>query len=204
VFSPYNTIERLNGMPSRASTQISDLLVEWSKGDSQALEKLMPLVYNELRHLARFYLNHERSDMTWQGTELVHETYLRLAKQHTLDWKNKGQFFAFAAQLMRRLLVDHARNHGANKRGGSKVKVPLDEAAHVAESNREVDILALDPALDNLGSLDPRQARIVELRFFVGCSIEETAEILNLSSATVKREWVTARAWLQRAIRKES
>jgi RNA polymerase sigma factor (TIGR02999 family) len=191
---------------TRLSGQISALLVHWGNGDQEALEKRMPLVYGRLRRLARVHLMKERSDITLQGTDLVHEAYLHLAKQHSPGWENQNQFFAFAAQIMRRILVDHARNHAAAKRGGSKIKVPVDEAADaiVARERNEVEILALDRALDKLTTLDRRQVQIVELRFFGGYSIAETAEILGLSSATIKREWITARAWLHRAIRRES
>jgi RNA polymerase sigma factor (TIGR02999 family) len=186
--------------------EISALLVRWGNGDQQALDRLMPLVYDRLRRLARAHLRGERSDISLEGTDLVHEAYIRLAKQHSPDWENRKQFFAFAAHIMRRILVDHARKNDADKRGGSKVRVPLDEAEETVEARdrNELEILSLDHALNELARLDERQGQIVELRYFAGCSIAETAELLGLSDATIKREWVTARAWLHRAIRQEA
>jgi RNA polymerase sigma factor (TIGR02999 family) len=180
------------------------LLVRWGKGDQAALDALMPLVYDRLRRLAQAHLRHEHSDISLQGTDLVHEAYLRLAKQRSPDWENRKQFFTFVAYLMRRILVDHARRNDANKRGGSKVKVPLDGSAESvpAPEAKELEVLALDRALDKLAQMDPRQSRIVELRFFGQFSIAETADLLGLSDATVKREWITARAWLYRSIRR--
>ena len=181
--------------------EISALLVRWGNGDEAALGRLMPLVYGRLRQLARAHLKSEDSDCSLQGTDLVHETYLRLAKQRSPDWQNRKQFFTFSAYVMRRILVDHARKNAAGKRGGSRLKLPLDDsAAAVAAPGRELEILALDRALEKLAALDPRQARIVELRFFGQCSIAETADVTGLSDATVKREWTIARAWLHRAI----
>lgn len=192
------------GLKIAPENEISALLVRWGKGDQAALDALMPLVYDRLRRLARAHLKYEDSAITLQGTDLVHEAYLRLAKQRSPDWESRKQFFTFAAYLMRRILVDHARKNDAAKRGGSKLKVPLEESAEaVAAPEKELEILALDRALDKLARLDPRQAEIVELRFFGRCSIAETAGALALSEATVKREWITARAWLYRAIRRE-
>jgi RNA polymerase sigma factor (TIGR02999 family) len=160
-------------------------------------QDLLPLVYDELRHQARQYLRKERSNHSLQATALVHETYLRLSKQRPKQFANREHFLAIAAQLMRQILVEHARQRRTAKRGGNAVMVVLDEAiAHAAARN--VSVLALDDALTVLGELDARQARIVELRFFAGLSIEETAAVLGLSPATVKRDWTTARAWLQR------
>ncbi len=194
----------VQGLKTASENDISALLVQWGKGDQAALDALMPLVYDRLRRLARAHLKDEHSDISLQGTDLVHEAYLRLAKQHSPDWESRKQFFTFAAYLMRRILVDHARKNEAEKRGGSKVKVPLDESAEsvAAPEGKELEVLALDRALDKLARMDSRQARIVELRFFGQCSIAETAELLGLSVATVKREWSTARAWLHRAIRR--
>jgi len=185
---------------------VSALLIRWGEGDQRAFDELMPLVYARLRRLAQAHLRRERSDISLQGTDLVHEAYLRLGKQEAPGWKNRQQFFSFAAHVMRRILVDHARKNKAGKRWGSKIKAPLDAAADaVAAGNRdEVEILALDRALDNLMQLDPRLGQIVELRFFGGFSIAETAELLGLSEATIKREWLTARAWLHRAITKDA
>jgi RNA polymerase sigma factor (TIGR02999 family) len=208
TFSPYNKPgHSMSPNPSTGPAgEVSALLVRWGNGDQQALGRLMPLVYGRLRRLARAHLRNERPDISLQGTDLVHEAYLHLAKQHSPDWENRKQFFAFAAHVMRRILVDHARKHEADKRVGSKMKVPLDEAAEAmaAPERSQLEILALDCALDQLTKLDGRQGQIVELRFFGGCSIAETAELLGLSDATIKREWITARAWLKRAIRQEA
>jgi RNA polymerase sigma-70 factor, ECF subfamily len=192
-------------MDSASSSQVTVLLARWANGDQQALKCLMPLVYEELRRLARFHLRNEPSNVSVQASDLVHETYLRLIQQHSVDWQHRGQFYSFAAQLMRRILVDHARKQCAGKRGGSKIKVALEDAVDAApRPARSLEILALDMALDNLAKLDRQQAEIVELRFFGGRSIEETAEVLGVSPATIKREWTLARAWLYRAIRKKA
>jgi RNA polymerase sigma factor (TIGR02999 family) len=181
--------------------EITQLLIEWSKGEETALDQLMPLVYDELRQLARSYLRRERPDHTLQATALVHEAYLRLIDQHSVTWQNRAHFFGIASQMMRRILVNHAVSREAAKRGGFVQKLSLDEAVGWADE-REVDLIALDEALNELERLDPRQGRIVELRFFGGLSIEATAEVLNISPATVKREWATARLWLRRQIAK--
>jgi RNA polymerase sigma factor (TIGR02999 family) len=182
-----------------APPTITQLLVEWSRGDQAALEQLMPLVYDELRRLARSYLRRERPDHTLQPTALVHEAYLRLIEQHSVNWQNRAHFFGLASQMMRRILVNHALARAADKRGGPAQKLSLDEATSLTDE-REVGLIALDEALKELERLDPRQTRIVELRFFGGLSIEETAEALGLSPATVKREWTTAKLWLRRQI----
>jgi RNA polymerase sigma factor (TIGR02999 family) len=174
---------------------VTQLLEHWSNGDSEALERLMPLVYDELHRLAQRYLRRERSDHTLQSTALVHEAYLRMVDQKNVRWQNRAHFFGVAAQSIRHILVDHARSHLAAKRGAGAAKLSLDEAIGVPEK-REVDLLALDQALKGLAVLDPQQGRIVELRFFGGLSIEETAEVLHISPATVKRDWVMAKAWL--------
>jgi RNA polymerase sigma factor (TIGR02999 family) len=177
--------------------------LRWSHGDSAALEKLVPLVYDELRRLARNCLAGQRSDHTLQSTALVHEAYLRLIDHTSVHWDNRIHFFAVAAQLMRRILVDHARLKLAKKRGGDCVTLLLDEA--VALSNqREVDLVALDDALNVLATLDERQCRLVELRFFGGLTIEETSHALKVSPATVKREWATARLWLLREMNRSA
>jgi RNA polymerase sigma factor (TIGR02999 family) len=174
---------------------VTQLLENWSNGDREALERLMPLVYDELHRLARGYLRRERSDHTLQSTALVHEAYLRMVDQKNVRWQNRAHFFGVAAQSIRHILVDHARSHLAAKRGAGAAKLSLDEAIGVPEK-KEVDLLALDQALEGLAALDPQQGRIVELRFFGGLSIEETAEVLHISTATVKRDWVMAKAWL--------
>ena len=160
---------------------------------------MVPLVYEELRRQAQRYLRRESPGHTLQTTALVHEAYLRLVDQRTARWQSRAQFFGVAAQLMRRILVDHARSHHAAKRGGSAIQVPLEEETAAAEE-RDVDLLALDEALTRLAQLDERQAKVVELRYFTGLGIEETAEALGISPATVKREWTMARAWLKREL----
>lgn len=181
---------------------VTQMLADWRKGDRSALDKLMPMVYQELRRLASSYLRRERPDHTLQPTALVHEAYFRLVDQRNVSWQNRAHFFGIAAQMMRRILVDHARSHLYAKRGGGAQKLALDEAIAVPGQEPEVDIAALDEALNNLQAIDPRQSRIVELRYFGGLSIEATAEVLKISPATVKREWNIARTWLHREIRR--
>jgi RNA polymerase sigma factor (TIGR02999 family) len=181
------------------SHNITHLLKEWSAGDPQALDRLTPLVYEELRHQAARYLRRERRNHTLQTTALIHEAYLRLIDAKDVHWQSRAHFFAIAANLMRRILVDHARRRDADKRGGSHVRVQLDEALAVADE-ADVDLLAIDEALDRLAVIDPQQARVVELRFFSGLSVEETAAALGVSPKTVKRDWSVARAWLRREI----
>jgi RNA polymerase sigma factor (TIGR02999 family) len=175
---------------------VTRLLVQWTEGDPKALEDLLPLVYDELRRLAQRYLRRESAGHTLQGTALVHEAYLRLVDQN-VSWQSRAHFFAIAAQMMRRILVDHARARNAAKRGDGGCKVTLDEGLVSAEQ-RDVNVIALDEALTNLAKLDPQQSQIVELRFFAGLSIEDTAEVLKISPATVKRDWAMAKAWLFR------
>jgi RNA polymerase sigma factor (TIGR02999 family) len=179
--------------------QVTRLLVDWSKGNRVALEQLTPMVYAELRRLASRYLRRERQNHTLQSTALVHEAYLRLIDQRNVQWQNRAQFFGVAAQLIRRILVDHARGHGAQKRGGDAPKLSLDEAIGTPD-RRDVNLISLDEALSRLADLDPQQSRIVELRYFGGLTIEETAEVLKISPATVKRDWMVARAWLHKEI----
>ncbi len=179
---------------------ITQLLVDWSKGDQKALDKLMPLVYSELRRLAGNYLRRERPGHTLQPTALVNEAYLKLIDQKNVKWQNRAQFFGVSAHLMRRILVDHARQHQAAKRGGSdQQRLSITSAGQLAK-RPEVDLLALHEALEELATLDPQQERIVELRFFGGLSIEETAEVLGIGHATVERDWKMARAWLRRKL----
>lgn len=175
------------------------MLVDWSGGDQEAPARLMPLVYDELRGLARHYLQRERPDHTLQATGLVHEAYLRLVDQSTATWQSRAHFFGVAAQVMRRILVDYARSHRAGKRGGGWDKLEFDDALAPA-AERSVDLVALDDALKDLLALDPRQSQIVELRFFGGLTNEEIGEVLDVSPRTVKREWRIAKAWLRRAI----
>jgi len=184
-----------------ASNPVTDLLLRWSDGDVAAREQLIPLVYNELRRIAKRCLAAQPHN-TLQSTALVHEAYLRLVGG-SVRWENRVHFFAMAAQLMRRILVDHSRMKRAQKRGGDAVTLVLDESLAVS-AERELDLVALDDALNTLGEIDERQARLVELRFFAGLSIEETAHALEISPATVKREWATARLWLLQQIRRSA
>lgn len=185
---------------------ITRLLREWRSGNAEALQRLIPLVYNELHTLASRYLSRERQDHTLQTTALVHEAYLKLAAQRDVDWQSRAHFFGIAAQLMRRILVDHARRDRRVKRGGDAPHLPLEDAdpSSPAASIDSVDIYALDQALKDLETLDPQQGRIVELRFFGGLTIEEAAEVTGLSSATIKRDWVVAKAWLYRKLAGEA
>jgi RNA polymerase sigma-70 factor, ECF subfamily len=190
---------RGNALSPTSSNQVTELLQQWSNGDSAAREKLVPLVYDELRRMARNVLSDRGRDATLQSTALVHEAYLRLVGHTSVHWDNRLHFFAVAAQLMRRILIDHVRMERAQKRGGESVTLVLDEAIALP-AKREVDLVALDDALTELAALDERQCRLVELRFFGGLTIEETAQALEISPATVKREWATARLWLLREI----
>ena len=189
---------------SDASESVTRLLVAWQNGSQKALDELMPLVYEELRTIAGRYLSRESAGHTLQSTALVHEAYFKLIGQRRVQWQNRAHFFGIAAQMMRRILVDHARRQHRDKRGGGAAKLSLDEAIATAEPERDVDLLALDAALTSLALLDPRGARIIELRFFSGLTIEETAEVLGISAGTVKREWSAARAWLYREVRSAS
>lgn len=179
--------------------EVTQVLVDWNRGDQNAPERLMPLVYDELRRLARQYLQRERSDHTLQATGLVHEAYLRLVDQSGMSWQNRAHFFAVAAKVMRRILVDYARSHRAEKRGGDREKLAFDEAL-APSGERAVDLIALDEALRDLETFDVRQSRIVELRFFGGLTNEEIGELLEISPRTIKREWRLAKAWLRREI----
>ena len=182
-----------------SSSNVTEMLHDWSKGDREVLDKLIPIVYGELRRQAARYLRRERPGHTLQTTALIHEAYIRLIDQKNVRWQNRAHFFAIAAQLMRRILVDHARSRQAAKRGGSDIKLPLEEAI-IASEGREVDLVALDEALKRLAAIDPQQSRVVELRFFSGLNVEETAEVLEVSPRTVKRDWNVAKAWLRREI----
>jgi RNA polymerase sigma factor (TIGR02999 family) len=183
-----------------SSERVSKLLLNWGQGDQGAREALIPLVYDELRRLARRYLRRERPDHTLQSAALVNEAYLRLIRQEQPQWQNRAHFFGVAAQLMRHILVDHARNRAAAKRGAGAPRLSLDPEFALPHE-RDLDLVALDDALNQLAALDSQQSRVVELRFFGGLSIEETSVVLGISSATVKREWATARAWLQREMK---
>jgi RNA polymerase sigma factor (TIGR02999 family) len=186
--------------PGAAPGEVTRLLLAWNAGDQAALEKLMPLVYGELRQLAERHFRKERRGHTLQPTAVVHEAYFRLIDQTRVTWKNRGHFLAIASQAMRRILIDHARGRGAEKRGGEVEKVTLDVAIASPEPSREVDILALDEALDRLKALDGTQAQIVELRFFGGLTIEETADVMETSPSSIKRDFRSAKAWLFREL----
>lgn len=179
---------------------VTRLLAELNHGNEQALSELMPLIYAELKRLAGYYLRQERPNHTLQATALVHEAYVRLVGQRQQQWQNKNQFVRVAASIMRRILVDYSRNHDAEKRGGKDGKVFLDETTMVLKG-RTADIVAVDEVLNRLAKLDPQQARVVELRFFAGLSIEEAAGALGISPATVKRDWNVAKTWLAREMK---
>jgi RNA polymerase sigma factor (TIGR02999 family) len=179
--------------------EVTQILISWSNGDRAAADRLMPFIYDELRQIARGYLQGERADHTLQATGLVHEAYIRLVDQTATTWQNRAHFFGVAAGVMRRVLVDHARRHRAEKRGGRWDKLQFDEALAPAVE-RGVDLVALDDALKDLATRDPRQSQIVELRFFGGLTTEEAAEVIDVSARTIKREWRRAKAWLRREI----
>lgn len=180
---------------SSPEADVTALLAEVAKGNQAAQEKLVPLVYEQLKGLARRYMRRERTGHTLQTTALVHEAYLKLVHQQSPNWQGRAQFFGIAAQLMRRILIDHARHHLREKRGGAQIILPLNEALAFSPEHSE-DLLKLDEALDRLAKLDPRQSRIVELRFFGGLSVEETSKFLGVSPITVKRDWAVAKVWL--------
>ena len=188
-------------MSTSLQKSVSALLRDWAKGDPDAFNKAAPVLYNELRRLAQRYLRKERRDHTLPPTALVHEAYLRLAGQRDMHWQNRTHFFAVAAQMMRQILVDHARHQGRIKRGGLRQNLPLSEVIEIPESDRGLDLLSLDAALDELAALDTQQSRIVELKYFGGLTIAETAEALGLSHATVERDWALARAWMFQRLR---
>lgn len=194
-------------MNNQPAGEVTQLLLRWRAGDAAALEALLPLVYEELRTLARRHLRHERGSHTLQRTALVHEAFLRIVDQKQVDWESRTQFYGIASQMMRRVLVDHARKRSAAKRGDGAPHVDLDailqddgEGLPPPAQEKEIDFAAIDDALKRLEALDPLQGRLVELRFFGGLSIKETADVIGVSAATVKREWAIARAWLQREI----
>jgi len=187
-----------------STDDVTRLLLDWSKGDRSALEKLMPVVYDELRRMAKQYMRRERPGHTLESTALVNEAYLKLVDCSRVGWQNRAHFFAVAAQLMRRILIDHARSRNYAKRGGGIRKVSLDEAAILSEERAE-DLIAIDDALIELQAVDERKSKIVELRFFGGLNLDETAEVLGISSPTVQREWRKAKAWLyKRVVSRES
>jgi RNA polymerase sigma factor (TIGR02999 family) len=188
-------------MPDRSheTAAITDLLIAWGDGDREALDRLAPIVYEDLRRLAAGYMRGEPAGHALQPTALVHEAYVRLIDQRQVQWRNRAHFFGVAAQMMRRILVDHARKRLADKRGGALTIVGLDEASPAGQSNT-VDVLALDQALDQLTAVDARLCRVVELRYFAGLNIDETASALDVSRGTVQRDWTVAKAWLFRRL----
>lgn len=186
------------------TTGITQLLIAWGDGSRQALDNLMPLVYDDLRRLAAGYMQREPAGQSLQPTALVHEAYVRLIDQRQVRWRNRAHFFGIAAAMMRRILVDHARARRAEKRGGGWERVTLDENEMPAGGSRDVDVLALHESLERLGAFDPRQERLVELRYFGGLSIEEAAEVIGISAATLVREWTIAKAWLRADLSGES
>ena len=190
-------------MPVSSQQQVTQLLRDWRSGDSTALEKLIPLVQPVLQQLAHRYMSKERPGHTLQTTILIHDAYLQLADQTHPQWQNRAHFFAVAAQLMRRIMVDHARQRQALKRGGGALRVTFDESAHAAET-RAVELLALDEALEKLAVFDARKAEVVEMRYFGGLTMEEIADVLKIHVNTVKRDWSAARAWLLATLRGET
>jgi RNA polymerase sigma factor (TIGR02999 family) len=189
--------------PVVSPRDVTALLGDWSRGDRTALDQLLPLVYAELRRVAARQLRNERADHTLQPTALVHEVYIRLVDQRQVDWQNRAHFFGVSAQVMRRILVDHARRHGASKRGEGVRCVSIDEAKDLAAATNGIPVLALDHALDRLEAVDSELAKIVELRAFGGLTIDEAAHVLSVSPSTAKRDWRTAKAWLNRELGSE-
>jgi len=186
-------------MAAPSKGDVTQLLARWSGGDRAALDSLVPVVYGELRRMAARYLRRERPEHTLQPTALVHEAFVKLIDQRDVRWQNRAHFFGIAAQMMRRVLVDYARERDAQKRGAGALRVPLADSVAIAAADR-TDVLAVDDALNRLNAIDPDQVRLVELRFFGGLTIEETAEVMGWWAGSVKREWVVAKAWLQREI----
>ena len=187
-------------MSSESPQNITQILIDWQKGDADAPGKLMPLVYEELRRLARDYLRRERAGHTLQATALVHEAYLRMVDSKSVTWKSRAHFYRIAAQLMRRILVDHARAHNAAKRGGLEQNLTLDEARDLQENGNSVELVALDGALESFARSYPRKSEVVELRFFGGLETKEISEVLHVSEKTVLRDWNFAKLWLCRAL----
>ena len=187
-------------MSQNGGDSITEMLIELTDGNKEVVNHILPHIYDELRKLASSYLRKERSNHTLQPTALVHEAYMKLIDQNRVRWQNRAHFFGIAAQVMRRILMDHARKHHAEKRGGEFEKLPIEEEILIVSHDKSAELIALDEALEELAKLDPDKARIVELRYFGGLTIEETAEVLKTSPMTVKREWATARAWLHREI----
>jgi RNA polymerase sigma-70 factor (ECF subfamily) len=183
-----------------AGPNITQMLREWGDGKTEAVDELLPMIYSELHRQAAGFLRRERANHSLQTTELVHEAYLKLVDQRNVDWKCRGHFFAIAATAMRRILVDHAKKRHRAKRGGSEEDIPLEEVLIAAAENTNVDLIALDEALSRLAKFDPQQERIVELRYFAGLSLEDTADAIGISRATAARDWQAAKAWLHREL----
>ena len=186
--------------PAENSPDVTLMLKEWSGGNAEVLDDLMPLVYDELRRQASRFLRKERPDHTLQATALINEAYLKLIDQRGTRWQNRAHFFAIASVAMRRILVDYAKGRHREKRGGAAENLPLDDALQIASNEKSIDLVALDEALDQLAKFDARQAKVVELRYFSGLSIDETAEVLGVSNATVRLDWNLAKAWLRKEI----
>ncbi|HXI89119.1 MAG TPA: sigma-70 family RNA polymerase sigma factor [Blastocatellia bacterium] len=185
---------------SKAPEDITSILIRWGEGDREALDRLIPMVYDELHRIAERYFRRERADNTLQPTALVNEVYLRMVNQSGVSWQNRAHFFGIAANTMRRILVERARARNASKRGSGDYKLDLTDVSDIPAEGSHLDLLALDRALEQLASFDQQQSRIVEAKFFGGLSIEETAEVIGVSPATIKREWVLAKAWLFREL----
>ncbi len=196
---PRDSLTGGNSLLDHAATPVTDLLVRWRSGDGDALQALMPLVYDEMRRLAHRYLRHERPGHTLQSTALVHEAFVRLTGNALPHWEDRAHFFGIAAHLMRQILVEYARSRNAGKRGGALIKLAID-GIEERSPKPDLDIVALDDALKDLARIDPQQSRVVELRFFTGLSIEDTAQAMGISESTVKRDWNTARVWLYREL----
>lgn len=183
-------------MSQQAPSEITQMLIELTDGNQEVVNHILPHIYDELKRLASSYLRRERSDHTLQPTALVHEAYMKLVDQKRVQWQNRAHFFGIAAQVMRRILMDHARKHQADKRGGEAEKLPIEEEILVVSHDRSAELVALDDALHTLASMDEQKAKIVELRYFGGLSIEETAEVMGVSVPTINRQWRMAKAWL--------
>lgn len=190
-------------MKALTADNLTGLLVEWSEGDKAALSRLMPLVYDELRRMAHRYVQRERDGHTLQTSALVNEAYLRLAGQQNVDWQNRAHFFGVTAQVMRHILIDHARRRRYAKHGGEVQQIPIEDVAEMS-LQRASELIALEEALDELAKLDQRKSRVVELRYFGGLSLEETAAVLKISMMTVRRDWRAAKAWLYRRVKADS
>ncbi len=191
-------------MSQTSAQDLTQMLIQLSEGRAQVVDDILPLIYDELRRLAGNYLRRERSDHTLQPTALVHEAYLKLIDQTQVKWQNRAHFFGIAANIMRRILVDYARQHRADKRGGAAEKLPLEEEILIVSEGKSAELLALDEAMENLAKIDEQKSKIVELRYFGGLSVEETAEVLGVSEVTVKRHWRMAKAWLYGQLSQEN